>query len=310
MYDAIIIGGGPAGATAALYTARAGYKTMLIYKNYGALERAELVENFYGHVKIKGAELVKRGLRQARRVGVKVTKGEVVGLDIEDGTITVKTSKATHKARAVLLATGTNRTTPDIPGLAALEGHGVSYCAVCDGFFCRGKEVAVLGSGEYALHEVKDLQSVASKITLLTNGEEPTAAFPEGVVIRTERVGELLSGKPDDNSGIAVLPGLKKAVQVPSLSGVKLDTGDEILLAGLFVAVGMAGGAELARKIGAAFNSQGVIITDHQMKTSVSGLWAAGDCTDGVKQIAKAASDGALAGISMVEFLREMQHSN
>ncbi|MCL1844182.1 MAG: NAD(P)/FAD-dependent oxidoreductase [Defluviitaleaceae bacterium] len=319
--DVLIIGGGPAGATAAIYTARAGFATKIIYKDYGALEKAERVENFYGFAKISGKSLVEKGLRQARRAGAETIKCEVVGIltnNLIDGVITadenlidgaiintdenliVKTAKELYDCRVVILATGAQRDTPDIPGIAELEGRGVSYCAVCDGFFYRGKDVAVLGSGAYALHEVLDLLPMVSSVTVFTNGEEISANFPAGVMVRTEKIDAVTSRKPDETKLPGVL--LKPAI---TLKGIKLYTGEHLDFSGLFIATGIAGATELARKIGAEFDPAGGIITDNEQRTSIPALWAAGDCTGGMKQIAKAIHEGAEAGTSVLKFLRE-----
>jgi len=289
--DVLIIGGGPAGVTTGLYTARANFKTLIICKDHGALGKAESVDNFYGQLEISGAQLVETGLEQARRAGADVISGEVVGLYIaENGNIQAQTADGRDfEARAAIIATGATRATPKIKGLAALEGRGVSYCAVCDGFFYRGKDVAVLGSGAYALHEVEDLLPLAAGITVLTNGEEVSVDFPEGVTIRTDKIQEVIS--------TASMTG-------PILKGVVFDDGEELLFPGLFVAMGAAGATDLARKIGAVSDSTS-ILTDATCRSSIPCLWAAGDCTGGVHQIAKAAYEGMEAGMDIVRFLRQ-----
>ncbi|MCL2387612.1 MAG: NAD(P)/FAD-dependent oxidoreductase [Defluviitaleaceae bacterium] len=295
MFDVLIIGGGPAGATAAIYTARAKFETVLIYKNYGALETAERVDNFYGFSKISGKSLVEKGLRQARRMGAKTVIGEVVGIQKNENGIVVETPTAIYRSKTVLLATGANRDTPKIHGLSDLEGRGVSYCAICDGFLYNGKDVAVLGSGAYALHEVTDLLPLASSVTLLTNGNEPSVSFPDSVIVRTEKISEVTSG-----AVASKFAGLSQSV----FNGVTFDTGESLSLSGLFVATGIASGTELARKIGATLNPQCAVQINSEKQTSVQGIWAAGDCTGGLKQIVKAAHEGAEAGQSIIKFLR------
>ena len=311
MFDVLIIGGGPAGVTAALYTARANFKTAIICKDHGALGKAERVDNFYGQMEISGQALVEIGLEQARKVGAEIISDEALGVYVtESGTAMVSTGKKdgraesaafceakrvedtgenSYEAHAVILATGATRATPKIEGLAALEGRGVSYCAVCDGFFHRGKNVAVLGNGAYALHEVEDLLPIVESVTLLTDGEEVLADFPASVIIRTEKVHAVTA---------------KKGMMGDILGGVVLDGGEELSFSGLFVAVGIAGGTELARKMGAMVENDSVMV-DQMMRTSVTGLWAAGDCTGGMKQIAKAVYEGAEAGTDVVRYLRE-----
>ena len=148
--------------------------------------------------------------------------------------------------------------------------------------------MAVLGSGAYALHEVHDLLPLAKSVTLLTNGEAPTVDFPKEVKIREEKIEKLTASKTG------------------TLKSVFFDNKDKIPVDGLFVAIGVAGGTELARKMGTMVENNSVIV-DKNMRTLVPGLWAAGDCTGGLKQIAKAVYQGAEAGLDVVRFLREGQ---
>ena len=181
MPNIVIIGSGPAGVSAALYAARAGVETTVLTKGPGALDRAELIQNYYGFAEpISGAELERRGIEGAKALGVQFVTTEAVGLTYMDK-LTVETLAGDFPADAVILATGASRAAPHIPGLAGLEGHGISYCATCDAFFYRGKDVAVLGSGEYALHEVQALLPVVKSVTLLTNGSPLTASFPTNI---------------------------------------------------------------------------------------------------------------------------------
>lgn len=288
--DVIIIGAGPAGVTASMYTSRAGLKTIILYKDFGALEKAAHVDNFYGHLNIGGKQLIKNGIKQARAFGTVVANVEVLDIRCsDDDTITVKTIGATHTARAVLVATGANRATPRIKGLAALQGRGISYCAICDGFFHKGKDVAVVGNGAYALHEAMDLLPIAKSVTILTNGKEkPQLEFPENVIVRTEKIREICS---------------QSGIMGNVLSGVMLDGGEILPLSGLFIALGVAGGTELAKKLGAVVENNAISVTSN-MRTTVPNIWAAGDCTGGLKQIAKAVHEGAEAGTDIVKNLK------
>ena len=144
MPSIIIIGSGPAGISAALYAVRAGVDTTVLTKGPGALDRAEKIENYYGFAEpVSGAELERHSIENAKRLGVRFVTAEAVGLTYTDK-LTVETVDKNYPADAVILATGASRAVPRIPGLAGLEGHGVSYCAACDAFFYRGKDVAVL----------------------------------------------------------------------------------------------------------------------------------------------------------------------
>ena len=297
MIDALIIGGGPAGVSAALYTTRAGMKTTIIYKDNGALEKAEKVDNFYGSAGITGNALVEAGLHQAADIGADIVKGEAIKIifEISDNkpVFIVETADNAFTTRALLLATGTNRPMPPIPGLADYEGKGVSHCAICDAFFFKGKNVAVLGSGSYALSEAKELLPLVNSLTILTNGNEPEVTFPPEAIIRNEKIREV--------QGETRLTG----VVLDTPPGMPTTDTDEsfINLNGLFIAQGTAGATELARKLGALVETNAVIV-DKNMQTNIPGLWAAGDCTGGMKQIAKAVYEGAVAGTDMVSYLR------
>ena len=172
---------------------------------------------------------------------------EAVGLTYTDK-LTVETVDENYPADAVILATGASRAVPRIPGLAGLEGHGVSYCAACDAFFYRGKDVAVLGSGEYALHEVQALLPVAKSVALLTNGAPLTADFPPEVTVYPQAVEAVL--------GETVI------------TGVQLSGGVQLPVSGVFVALGVAGSTALARKIGAEVNGNRIVV-DKKMQTTV-----------------------------------------
>ena len=148
----VIIGGGPAGLSAAIYAVRAGLDVHVLYKDDGALGKTDKIENYFGFPDvISGAELLSRGRAQAERLGAQLRRTEVTGIEYADTGFAVKTTDGERHADAVLLATGSPRAVPDITGIREFEGRGVSYCAVCDAFFYRGRAAAVLGQGEYAL---------------------------------------------------------------------------------------------------------------------------------------------------------------
>ena len=283
MPEIVIIGSGPAGVSAALYAARAGAKTTVLTRGHGALDRAELIQNYYGFAEpISGAELERRGIEGAKAVGVEFVTTEAVGLTYTDR-LTVETLAGDFPADAVILATGASRAAPRIPGLAGLEGHGVSFCATCDAFFYRGKDVAVLGSGEYALHEAQALLPVVKSVTLLTGGAPLTAQFPPEVAVRTEPVEAILGEE--------------------RVTGVQLPGGETLEVSGVFVAQGVAGSTALARKLGAEVEGNRILV-DERMQTTLPGLYAAGDCTGGLLQVAKAVYEGAVAGTEAAKAVR------
>lgn len=285
MADMLIIGYGPAGVSASLYALRSGLDVLMVGKDSGALEKAHMIENYYGLEKpLSGTDLFAVGKRQAETLGAKIVDDEVTDLFFDSKEFVATGLQGEYRGRACIMATGSARKKQPLPRMAELEGHGVSYCAICDAFFYRGKDVAVLGSGEYALHECNELVNVVGSVTLLTNGAEPTAAFPENVKI---------DKRP-----------LKALLGEGQLTGVVFMDESEVKLDGLFVALGSASAMDLARKAGAAFDG-GNVVLDKGFMTTVPGLFAAGDCTGGTLQVAIAVGEGAIAGLAAIKYLRE-----
>lgn len=286
MTKLIIIGDGPAGASAALYALRGNIDTTVISKGYGALEKAHAIENYYGlATPLPGKELHDLGVSQVRKLGADIVSKEVVGISF-DGKFKILTADEEFSADALIIATGTSRKVPRIKGIADFEGLGVSYCAVCDGFFHRGKDVAVLGSGKYALHEAQALLPIAGSVTVLTDGTSPEVEFPSEIKVDERKISHL------DGSPMA-------------LSTVVFDDSSSMTISGLFIAQGSASSTDLARKVGIATDSNKIVV-DENMATNIPGIFACGDCTGGLLQVSKAVYDGATAGNSVVKYLREL----
>ena len=283
----IIIGSGPAGVSAALYARRGGADVTVITKGAGGLAAAEWVENYYGFAEpISGAELEQRGIAGAKRLGVRFETDEVLAIlpAVEGKGFCIEAVRTAYEADAVILAAGAPRKTLPIKGLREFEGRGVSYCAICDAFFYRGKRVAVIGVGDYALHEAEILRPHAAQLSLLTNGEEPALAMPDGIAVHTQR--------------IVCIEGERRVQRIVFDDETVMDVD------GIFMAIGTAGSMELARKLGVVL-SDGKIAVGKNMETNVPGVYAAGDCTGGLLQIAKAVYDGAEAGLSVIRYLRK-----
>ena len=278
IYDVIIIGAGPAGISAGLYTQRANQKTLIIYNEKSSLEKASKIENYYGFPNgISGKELYQNGIMQAKNLGIELKKEEVIKIEKIKETFEVSTSNRKYISRNVILATGNKKNTPDIKGIKELEGKGISYCAICDGFFYRGKDVAVLGSGDYAISEVNDLLNVANKITILTNKKKVPDFRAENVKVETR--------------GVIAVKGENQ------LESIELEDGTKLEVDGLFVAQGVAGSTDFARKLGALVKDNKIVVND-KMETTIQGLYACGDCVGGIYQIAKAINEGMIAGMN------------
>ncbi len=291
MAKVLIIGAGPAGISAALYARRGGAEVTVVTKGIGTggLAKAEKIENYYGLAEpVTGLELEQRGIDGALRLGVELIEDELLELSFNDTFTGFKATTKQHQlaADSVILAAGASRKSLGIPGIAEFEGKGVSYCAICDAFFYRGKTVAVIGSGEYALHEAQTLLPHAAQVILLTNGMESEVAVPAAIEVRTEK--------------LAAVEGDGRVERVRFEDGTELD------LAGVFLAIGTAGSTEFARKIGAMLDGNSIKVDEH-MATNVPGLFAAGDCTGGLLQVAKAVYQGAESGLSAVRYIRSKQ---
>ncbi len=286
--EILIIGAGPAGISAAMYARRAGMDVTVVANGMGALEKAGKIENYYGSgAPISGRELYERGVQGAKALGVDFVQDEVVYLGMDESLTGLEIHMAggkVLKSKAVILAAGSSRNKPPIKGLKELEGRGVSYCAICDGFFYRKKKVAVLGAGDYAGSEAQVLSPLAGELHIFTDGKEPSFKPVEGAVIHTGKVEEIIGEE--------------------KVSGIRLANGEEIQLDGVFVAYGTAGSGDLAKKAGAMISPQGYIKVNENMSTNIPGLYAAGDCTGGLLQVSKAVYDGARAGLAAVKYIR------
>lgn len=286
-YDLIIVGQGPAGASAAIYAVRSGLKVMMIGRDRGSLEKADKIENYFGFIEpISGADLLGRGLAQASRLGVEIVDAEVTGVTWQDQ-FEVDTTRGQFTAPSVILASGMPRRKATIPGLGDYEGRGVSYCAVCDGFFYRQKRVAVIGNGEYAFKEASELKPFASEITLLTNGR-PNEAAGQDPAIRVD-LRKVLRVEGDDEK-------IRRLILEDGV--LEID--------GVFVAEGTASALDLAMKLGLENDGKAILVDDRQ-QTNLPGLYAAGDCTGGLLQVAVAVGEGAQAGMSAAGFVRKLK---
>lgn len=283
LYDVIIIGSGPAGISASLYTKRAGLKTLIVSKGIGTLNKVEKIENYYGTPSISGKEIQKIGEEQAKSLNIEIKNEEVMQIDYDKNFI-VKTLNHEYETKAIIIATGSNRKVANIKGIKEFEGKGVSYCATCDGFFYKGKDVAVLGSKEYALHEAQNLLPIAKSVTMLTNGEQPVEKRTEGIDVEENKIREFRGTNTIEE------------IEFEDNTTKKID--------GLFVALGTASSSDLARKLGIILDEKNNIKVDSKMETNIKGVYACGDCTGGILQISKAVYEGMTAGMSVIQLLK------
>lgn len=282
MYDVIIIGSGPAGISASIYLKRAQKNICIITDGNSALKKANEIENYYGVETISGEELYDIGIKQAKKLEIPIEKDEVTNISFEENFI-VRTVNNEYQAKYVIIATGTNRVAPKVKGLKEFEGKGISYCAICDGFFYKDKDVAVVGSGNYAIHEAETLKPIAKSVTILTNGQK------------------IIENRSTSDFEVDETP-IREFRGENVIKEIEFDNNSSKKIEGVFIAVGTASSIDLARKIGAVIKGNN-IVTNENMQTTVRKLYACGDCTGGLLQVNKAVYEGAIAALDIIKKL-------
>jgi thioredoxin reductase (NADPH) len=296
-YDVIIIGSGPAGLTASIYTARAGLKTLLLERGRlgGQAWDTHLIENYPGFPEgISGATLMERFIEQAKRFGAEIREGEaVVSVMLEGDEKMVMTRRNSYMALAVIVATGIDRKKLSIPGEQKFRGMGVSICATCDGPLFRDREVAVIGAGEEAVEDALQLVDLCKRVYLIPIGNAFTLQRLNGSGVKVLRSIEVKSIEGDT---------VVKAIKV-------VESGKERLIPidGVFIVLDSA--VEMAKEAGIEVDERGCIIADQAKKTNIEGVFAAGDCTGIGRQVVISAGDGALAGISATSYVKAKKRS-
>ena len=307
-YDVIIVGGGPGGMSAAVYAARANLKTVIIEKGLagGQLHNTAEIENYAGFTSILGPELAQKMEEHAKHFGVEFLRDEVSS--IEDGTWkTVKTTSGnTYKAKTVIASAGGSPRYIDKPGEKEYWGKGVSYCATCDGFFYRNKNIAVVGGGDSAFEEGHYLTKFGKKVTLIHRSDNFRAQAilqdrfqnSENTEILTNKVIKEIKG--DDKLGVQKVVIEDNVNQ--EISEVDAD--------GVFVFVGfIPNGAILPE--GVEFDETGAAITDYKCETNVKGIFAIGDLRSQLtRQVATAVGDGATAGVAVSQYVSDWNEEN
>lgn len=290
MFDVIIIGKGPAGISAALYTVRAGLRTLIVGQDKSSLMKADRIENYYGFAEpISGKYLLEQGEKQARRLGVKFDDNEVIA--IEKGEyFDVYTTNQNYSCKSVLLATGQQTVKLKIDRLTEFEGNGVSYCTTCDGFFYRGLKVGLVGYKDYVIHEAMELEPLTKNITIFTNGNE--------LELSDKYI--KLASKFTVNKNI-----IKGVDGKDVIESIIFKDGTKESIDGLFIAFESASSIDFARKLGVITRKNSVVVDESQM-TNLKGLFAAGDCTEGLKQVSTAVGQGAVAGKQMISYIRDL----
>lgn len=203
---------------------------------------------------------------------------------VKNKNFTVETVNSSYESKCVILATGKSRISPRIKGIKEFEGKGISYCAICDAYFYKNKDVAVLGSGNYAIHEVKQLLPVVKSVLLLTNGDKPVENRDIDININEKTIREVRG--------------------IDKVEEIEFNDNSKIELNGIFIAIGTASSTDLAKKIGAIITDDNNIKVNENMQTSINGLYACGDCTGGLFQISKAVYEGTKAGLAVINNIK------
>jgi thioredoxin reductase (NADPH) len=299
-YDVIIVGGGPAGLSAGIYTARDRLTSLLIEQGLvgGQIVNAERLDNYPGFPEgISGAKLAKLMQEQATKYGLETIMAEVTGVELNEKQKVIKTSEGSFIAGAIIIAGGCHRQKLGVPGEAEFTGKGVSFCATCDGAFFRDLPVAVVGGGNAAITEALHLTRFASKVTVIHRRDQLRAtpilqekAFSEPKIdFRWDSVVEKIEGED-----------LVKRIRLRNVKTGKESTLD---VPGVFVSIGFTPNTEYLKGV-LPLDKAGAIITDPNMAPGVAGIFAAGDIRqNSPRQVIAAAGDGAIAAIGATKFL-------
>ena len=306
LYDAVIVGGGPAGLTAALYLARAKYRVLVLEKEQfgGQIALTHEVVNYPGLSKTSGKALTETIQQQAERFGAEFMLAEATGFDVSGDIKTVHTNRGDFRCFGILLAVGAHPRTVGFAGEEEHKGRGVAYCATCDGEFFAGKEIFVVGGGYAAAEESVFLTKFARHITILVRDDDFSCAASvadeaknhEKITVLTNTVMEEVAGEN----------GLTYARYRNTVTGKVTEYRSEETF-GVFVFVGYAPATEAVKNV-VDLDDRGYIITDSTQKTSAEGVYAAGDvCIKPLRQVVTATGDGALAATELEKYVAAMQ---
>ncbi|CAD7774436.1 Ferredoxin--NADP reductase [Candidatus Methanoperedenaceae archaeon GB50] len=300
MYDVVIIGGGPAGITAGIYARRAMLDTLLVEKFGlgGQIALIDLVENYPGFSRVEGSTLVQRLEEHADEIELDVSFTEVERIEDRGKEKLIHTTdRSIIETRCAIIASGASPARLGIPGEKEYTGRGVSYCATCDGFFFRDRDVAIVGGGNTAIAEALFLAKMVRKIYLVHRRDALRAdKILQERAFKNEKIEFVWNSVPEEIKG-------RETVETIVVRNVKSGELHEISVDGVFIFVGMKPETDF---IECQKDERGFIKTDRSLATSISGIFAAGDCRDTpLRQIATAIGDGALAASSAVKYLEK-----
>ncbi len=303
-FDVIIIGGGPAGLTAAIYTCRAGFKTAILEKMAlgGQIFLSSEVENFPGQIKISGPDLIAIFEKQAKNFGAEFIFDEVIKIESQNIVKLIHTASGNiYSAKVIIIATGAKYKNLNIKGEEKFKGKGISNCATCDGAFYKNMDVAVIGGGDTAVEEAIFLTRFANKVYLIHRRDKLRATkIIQERAFKNEKIEFIWNFIPEEISG-------DKYVESIKVKNVKTGESKIIPVKGVFVYIGLIPNTEFLKGF-LDMDENGYIIADKNMNTSKEGIFACGDCTQKkLRQVVTACGDGAIAAFSAQNYIENLK---
>ncbi|HUS78380.1 MAG TPA: FAD-dependent oxidoreductase [Patescibacteria group bacterium] len=302
LYDVIIIGGGPAGLTASIYTSRQGLRTLIIERKQlgGRAWGPHTIENFPGFpMGINGTDLMEKFISQSRKFGVEFKEETFVGLTDMGEAKMVMTRKGIYLSKAVILTIGLQRKSLSLPGETEYKGRGVCYCAICDGPFFKDMPVAVVGAGKEAVEDALTLSRTSSKVYAIPGSK----GYGEGFEEELEELAQLSNVEILEGTDIASIEGEDVVTGLTLKNGPtgKLDVN------GVFLILENVGTGSMIKDAGIETDTGGCIQVDENQETNLKGIYAAGDCACSGMQVVTAAGDGGKAGLAAFRFVRSLK---
>ncbi len=293
-YDVVVIGGGPAGLSAAIYTSRADFDTLILDELDKLIERVKSIDNYFGFPEgVSGKELLDRGRKQAERFGTDIKNDRALIIKNEGENYLIKTADRSYLTKSLILAPGIQHKKPDLSGLEEFEGKGVSYCVTCDAPLFRGKRVGLLGSEDLVAKEALELYEYTQDIEIFTNDRELD-------------VSDSLRSKIQEKEIPINTDKIKRVKGEDRFEGLVFEDYTEEM-DGLMIAEGTSGTLDFARTLGIQIEDDRLVVDQDQF-TKVPRVYAAGDCTGGARQISAAVGEGAEAAVNLISELRDTEY--
>ncbi|MBU4201960.1 MAG: thioredoxin-disulfide reductase [Candidatus Altiarchaeales archaeon] len=295
MYDLVIVGAGPAGISAGIYAVRRSLKTIILEKASvgGQMLLTNEIENWPGFEMISGSDLAGRMESHAKKLGVEIKTGEVIGMNLDGDVKKLTTRDGEHETKAVIIATGGQHRKLGIKGEDEFAGKGVSYCATCDAPFFKGKTVAVVGGGNIAAEDALYLSEVASKVYLVHRKDSLRAEEAIQERLKEKGVEFILNSEVEEILGENFV------------NSIKLKGGKTLEVNGVFISIGIVPSTTMAKAAGVELDDKGYVKVNREQETSVPGVFAAGDVTGGVMQISTAVGEGCIAALSAYKHVKK-----